>query len=224
MKNLLKRTLLVVLASALILPIQSFAASDQDDCRLFSKEVITDKDRIQEISIQDKIETPKGYRIESIVIDSYRFLDKDCDLSMQQKIAIEKPCPERSFFNGLKIMNINKSSLDYYFPKSPLSSDWIDGPSKFTQSFEESVTASFNSDVSVSASVVEAGLGFSVTKSTKYTKSYQVSVPKGKKMNLKVFGNYERYTFDVYKKNEKIGSGKAYKPIGLTFKQYIYTK
>lgn len=46
----------------------------------------------------------------------------------------------------------------------------------------------------------------------------------GKKVNIKVYGVYERHTFDVYKNGKYEGNGKVFKPIGLKFEQIIYLK
>lgn len=213
----MKKLFCFALSLILVIPMSLSAfATEFDGDKVISDCVVTDSDEIQRIQLDDPVEIPEGYHIEEI-----RYVTVAFDSA---EAATLPPYLQPQLFDKWEVKNVSKDSNEYYFPNNPLTSDWIDGPSSYTETFKYTVTGTYTSDVSVKAEVVEAGVGFSVSEGTEFEKSYNISVPQGKKMNLKVYGNYFRYSFDVYKNNEYQGSGKAYKPIGLTFKQVLYAQ
>ena len=173
---------------------------------------------IEKIVEDHNLEIPKGYHIEKIKYTNFYFLEYNNTRCKNEENI------QPYLFDSWKIKNVKKQDGDYYFPDSPLVSDWAYGPSEFKQIYKESVSASFSSSVGVKASVVEAAVGFDVSGSKEFSREYNVKVPSGKKVNIKVYGMYEKYTFDVYKNDKYDGNGKAFKPIGLKFEQIVYSK
>lgn len=214
--------MLLVMASVFSQGIAVSAADDDENdtsLSVISEQVITDQDELQRIQAEDPEYIPEGYHIDEIryitfVLDDLG--DKD-NVDFSDEIQLQ-------LFDTWTVKNVIKASSEYYFPDSPISSDWVDGPSSYTHTYKEKVSAKYSTNVSVKADIVTAGVGFDVTKESEFEKSYQASVPSGKKMNLKVYGNYEKYTFNIYKNGNRQGAGTAYKPIGLTFKQTLYSK
>ena len=106
-----------------------------------------------------------------------------------------------------------------------IRSSYYPGPSKPTMTISEKVSATFSSDVSVSASVITAGVGFSVTKEFAVSDSYSISVPAGENYNIKARPIYLIKNFEVWNDptigwDTKKGSGYAKKPIGVCFAVY----
>lgn len=97
----------------------------------------------------------------------------------------------------------------------------VPGPSDYTMTVSEKVTASFSANVGVSAEVVSAGVGFTVTDEFAVSDSYKVSVPSGATWTVVAYPNLDVYRFDVYEPlllgHQKTGSGTALKPVGVCF-------
>lgn len=204
----------LILAIVLIFGCSTSVYAAEGDCnaKIVTERVITDTDEIQRIQRMESVEVPDGYYIEEI-----KYTTVVLDGAMMD-------APQPQLFDTWTVGNVTTKGYEYYFPDSPLSSDWIDGAASYTESFTFTVTGQRNANAKVKDSTIEAAVGFSLTTGVEYTKSYQIDVPAGKKMNLKVYGNYIGYDFDIYKNGEYQGAGKAYKPIGLTFKQVLYAK
>lgn len=208
-----KTWLLLSLVVLLIMPIQTIFAKEKTNER-----VITDPIEIKKIAEDRNLEIPEGYHIEEIKYTDVYFPDYNYTRYKNEENI------QPYWFDSWKLKNVKKQSGDVYFPDSPLVSDWAYGPANFKHVYEESVTASFSSSTGVKASVVEAAVGFEVSGSKEFSREYTVEIPRGKKVNIKVYGMYEKYTFDVYKNDKYEGNGKAFKPIGLKFEQFIYSK
>lgn len=185
------------------------------------EKVIVDPSEIQQIAENENLEIPEGYHIEEIkYINAY---SPTIDDKIEQKIEDDAQ-PQPAWFDSWEVKNVKKEDGDYYFPKSPLVSDWVYGPADYNQTYSQSGSASFSCNVGVKAEVVEAGVGFDVTASEEFSREYQISVSKNQKVNIKVYGMYSKYTLSVYKNGKYQGSGAAYKPIGLKFEQIAYRR
>lgn len=96
-----------------------------------------------------------------------------------------------------------------------------EGEMVVTESFE----ASFSTNVDVSAEIISAGVGFSVTRSYSVSDKQKIIVPSGRVGLIKAYEYYRLVRFDVMEKgffgDKKIGDGYALKPIGICFKTYI---
>lgn len=90
----------------------------------------------------------------------------------------------------------------------------------------QGLSATFSSSVSVNASVVTAGVGFDVAETFNVSDSQNISVPKGKRGEIIAHPIYLVKEFEVWSKgwfsDSLLGSGTAYKPIGVCFATYIF--
>ncbi len=108
---------------------------------------------------------------------------------------------------------------------SKLRDSYYPGPCSATMTVTSSVAATWSANVGVTASVVSAGVGFSVTSSFEVSDSYGISVPAGKTYEIIAHPVYTNKGFKVmwhpYIGYESVaGSGNAAKPIGVCFAQY----
>ncbi|PTQ57883.1 MAG: hypothetical protein BSOLF_0394 [Candidatus Carbobacillus altaicus] len=99
------------------------------------------------------------------------------------------------------------------------------GPATATMTVTESVSAKWSANVGISASVVNAGVGFDVTESYTVSDSYNINVPPGYVAEIIAHPIYNVVTFDVWYdpmigNPYKTGSGDAMKPIGVCLVQY----
>lgn len=161
--------------------------------------------------------TEDGYELVSI---SLSFCENSCESS-----SFENPLIPATI--GDYVGNINKKSMDVYFPDLPIASNWFDGPlSSLTKTYTRTVEVKYDCTVSIGDDVFKAGLGFgksdSCTESTTWTRP---AITASQKINIKEYGVYEHYTYTVYNLfgNEK-GTGNAYNPIGLYVAQATYSK
>lgn len=128
---------------------------------------------------------------------------------------------------GDYVDGVTKAGSNIYFPDLPITSDWYDGPlTKLSLTFSETVSAKYSCSASVSADVISAGVAFDVTESvTKSTTWERPAVSSTQKINIRVYGIYDKYTFTA--KNiwgDVKGTGIAYKPMGLYVAQTTYVK
>jgi hypothetical protein len=96
------------------------------------------------------------------------------------------------------------------------------GPMTLTLSGTYSVANSFSANVGVTADVVSAGVGFSVTWTASQTYSASTSVPTGACRIIKAYNTFNNYSFDVWQDQfigdpYKIGSGVAHRFIGVWY-------
>ena len=208
-------------AMILCLPTDIFA-SETYDLKLQWEETITDPILLDKMISEEDIDVPEGYELESVVVSSYTADDNEDDLDNINEDFTKDNSATPLLFDTWKVKNSKKVASNFSFQNSPIISDWIDGPAKYSQQFVEKVAASFSSELSVSADIIKAGVGFSVSDSRTFTRNYSTKIPKNKKINIKVFGNYDKYKFSIYKNDNYVGQGYAYKPVGLKIERSIF--
>lgn len=161
--------------------------------------------------------TEDGYVLQSISV----FLAVDDN---ETEIPANQPIPMAI---GDYVDGVTKVGSNIYFPDAPITSDWYDGPlTKLTLTFSETVSAKYSCSASVSADVISAGVAFDVTESvTKSTTWERPAVSSTQRINIKVYGIYDKYAFTARNiwGNVK-GDGVAYKPMGLYVAQTTYVK
>lgn len=161
--------------------------------------------------------TVDGYVLESVEVDY---------------VAI--PSPTRPSINaGVGTNSLGdyvgnaRATREVYFPSEVISSDYYDGPtSSVKMTFEEKIKSKWNANTEISVKAVKAGVGFEVEKEFSVKKEWErPAVASNQKLNVKVYGNYQEYSFTVYDRKDRIiGSGYAYKPVGLYIAQATYKK
>lgn len=103
------------------------------------------------------------------------------------------------------------------------------GPISGTYTYTRTDRSAYNATVSVDADIVSAGVGFTIGEEHTKSDSVTINVPAGKRIILKVWTNYQKKTFTVYREYSTSvglwypeGTGSAYKPVGLIFTQAEY--
>ena len=161
--------------------------------------------------------TEDGYVLQSISI----FLVVD---DSETEVVVDQQIPMAI---GDYVDGVTKTASNIYFPDTPITCDWYDGAlTMLSLTFSETVSAKYSCSASVSADVISAGVAFDVTESvTKSTTWERPAVSSTQKINIKVYGVYDKYTFTARNiwGNVK-GQGTAYKPMGLYVAQTTYVK
>jgi hypothetical protein len=84
----------------------------------------------------------------------------------------------------------------------------------------ESVSATYNTEVGISVEIINAKVGFNVTKSYTIMQENQVDT-KGKHTRINAYAEYDGYSFDIRHdgifKDTLEGRGTALKPVGVCF-------
>ncbi len=183
--------------------------------------VITDQDMIQDYIDNGLVDEMKGYEIDEIIVDFIPIAEEiNPNLTSRDSTKGERAIGDYISSSGLQTSNV-------YFPSLALSSDVYQGPTlSATYSFTEGVEAKYDSSLGVGAGDVKAAVGFSVTGSVSKTKSVILQgVNANQKLNVKVYGNYDKYYYNVYNSisGKFKGQGYAYKPMGLYITQTVYS-
>ena len=145
------------------------------------------------------------------------------------KTTIVKLTSEDEFFTAstapmavasITISNVRTTGYRYY--SDDYDSYWYYGPYSLSASYGQTRSAGYSSTYSVSSSMVSSAVGFSVTSSYYKSGSHSAGVPAGQSLNLRVHTNYLVKAFDVYNSGTKVGTGSAWRPDSLIFKEYWY--
>lgn len=96
------------------------------------------------------------------------------------------------------------------------------GPATLSLEVHHGVSATWNANVSISASVVSAGVGFDVTSDFQITALYQVEIPAGETWEIRAYPTYDIASFEVWHNplvgsRYRAGQGEAYIPSGVCF-------
>jgi hypothetical protein len=183
-------------------------------------ETITSKNEINNIIITDDVKVPDGMKL--VEVKTFRYTDPEV---LNSKII--NTANPLSIVTIWHIYNINYIG-DFYYGDSPDYSDWYDGPATITETYTTSRTASFTASTGVTAGAVSANIGFTIGQSYQVSKQFSTTIAKNEQLNVKVFTNYYVKQFDVEKSVDLgpfvyLGKDKAWKPIGLIFKQYRFS-
>lgn len=182
----------------------------------FLPEGIYEGDALQSVAetLGYEMFTEDGYALESISI-SLSISDTYIQEDTTSSLAL-----------GDYVDTVAKWQSNIYFEDSPLTNDWYDGPlNKISQTFSVLVPASYNCS-DASAELISKGVGFDVEGSIlKSSTVERTAISSNQRLNIKVYGLYDRYTFLVYNiwGNAK-GSGWADNSVGIYVMQAIYSK
>lgn len=178
--------------------------------------VENDPDKLAQIAEEEGLVAPEGQELISVKT-TYVSLPDDASLSDAFVKQSDAPMATRA---SISISNVRSAGYKYY--SSDYDSFWYYGPYSLSASFGQTRSAGYSSSYSVSSSLVSSAVGFSVTSSYYKSGSHSASVPSGQSLNLRVHMNYQVKAFDVYSSGTKVGSGSAWKPYSLIFKEYWY--
>lgn len=173
--------------------------------------VETDPDKLARIAEKEGLVAPEGQELVSV---------KTTYVTLPDNGFAKQSAAPMAAAASVSITNVKSAGSKYY--SNDYDSFWYYGPYNLSASFGQTRNAGYSSTYSVSSSAVSSAVGFSVTSSYYQSGSKSATVPSGQSLNLRVHMNYQVKTFDVYSGGAKVGSGSAWKPSGLLFKEYWY--
>ncbi len=214
-----KRIAAIVLSALLIMAFGStaYAADKPEETETQApvsevKETIEkDPDVLKQIAAAEGLEAPDGQELIAV------------------KTTVIKLASEDEFFTAsaapmsvasITISNVRTTGYRYY--SDDYDSYWYYGPYSLSASYGQTRSAGYSSTYSVTSSMVSSAVGFSVTSSYYKSGSHSAEVPAGQSLNLRVHTNYLVKAFDVYNSGTKVGTGSAWRPDSLIFKEYWY--
>ncbi|MCL4441714.1 MAG: hypothetical protein M1609_14320 [Firmicutes bacterium] len=153
------------------------------------------------------------------------------DLSVvQAPNSVTKPAPSKSSVISPQALTgyyylYNVRDTGNTCGLSKIGDSYYPGPCTATMTVSSDVSATWSANVGVSAEVVSAGVGFTVTNRYGVSDSYGVSVPSGQTYEIIAHPVYDNKSYDVMWHpyigwESYAGSGNAAKPIGVCFVQY----
>lgn len=181
----------------------------------------TDTDRLEQIAKEDGIEAPEGYSLVSVTT---KFVPLEAEKE-QALVEDEGIAPKSTYITY--ITNVKSAGNKYY--SSDYDSYTYGGPGSVSTTYSQTRSSNYTATTSVSSSLVSSAVGFSVNSSWTYSQGYSTTIPAGQILVVRVHMNYSVKTFDVYRRlsseptGSKIGSGSAWRPIGLLIKEYRYS-
>lgn len=182
----------------------------------------TDPDRLEQIAKEDGIEVPEGYSLVSVTT-KFVPLEAEKEQVLKEDAGVVSPMSTYITY----ITNVQSAGNKYY--SSDYDSYNYTGPSSVSTTYSQTRSSNYTATTSVSSSLVSSAVGFSVNSSWTYSQGYATTVPAGQLLVVRVHMNYSVKTFDVYRRlstqttGTKIGSGSAWRPIGLLIKEYRYS-
>jgi len=192
-----------------------------------STEVITDTELIRQMALEDGIDPDS---VEEIIIEKYDFDTPELPgLYTQKENSFNGPDADKM---GTFYTRVNNWQCvgDYYYP-SEEQSDHIDGPADVTTTYSVTANVKLNGGFSLESKYVKAQLGVELGAEKSYSKSITVNVPSNKKVNIKYYPNYKRWTCDVYYEFSDCmglwypqGQGIVMNPCGIIVRQYVSNK
>lgn len=216
----MKKKIAIVLSVLLVLAFGSIAyAADKTDAAVSKapaapgsevKEFIeNDPEILAKLSEEEGLTAPEGQKLVSVKTTVVTLASAE----EPQKVA---PMATKAITVG------GVATVGYRYYSDDYDSYWYYGPYNLSATFGQTRNAGYSSSVSVSSSLVSAAVGFSVTSSYYKTGSHSASVPSGQSLNLRVHTNYLVKSFKVYNSGAQIGSGTAWRPYSLIFREYWY--
>ena len=178
--------------------------------------VETDPGKLARIAKKEGLVAPEGQELVSVKTTYVTLPD---NVLLSDGFAKQSAAPMAAAAS-VSITNVRSAGTKYY--SNDYDSFWYYGPYNLSASFGQTRNAGYSSTYSVSSSAVSSAVGFSVTSSYYQSGSKSATVPSGQSLNLRVHMNYQVKTFDVYSGGAKVGTGSAWKPSGLLFKEYWY--
>jgi hypothetical protein len=177
--------------------------------------VVDDPDKLAQIAKEEGLVAPEGQELVAVKTTYVKLPEDD----VTDSFAMQSAAPMVTAAS-VSITNVRTTGYRYY--SDDYDSFWYYGPYSLSSSYGQTRNAGYSSTYSVSSSAVSSAVGFSVTSSYYKSGSHSASVPSGQSLNLRVHMNYQVKGFDVYSSGTKVGSGSAWKPYSLIFKEYWY--
>ncbi len=214
-----KRIVAIVLSALLVMAFGSTAyAADVPEKPVSQAPVSEVKETIEkdpvilrQIAKAEGLAVPEGQELVAVKTTVVKFAS--IDESVQTSAA---PMAAASIY----ISNVRTTGYRYY--SDDYDSYWYYGPCSFSSTFGQTRSAGYSTTYSVGSSMVSSAVGFSVTSSYYRSGSHSADVPDAQSLNLRVHTNYLVKAFDIYNSGIKVGTGSAWRPDSLIFREYWY--
>jgi len=110
-----------------------------------------------------------------------------------------------------------------YDPRIAVFVNQYCGAINVSKTISSSVAATFSATTSIGTGELSAGIGFSLTSTYTVSDTISKNIPAGECWKVTAYPTFQKYSFEVWDHNYlspdiKVGTGFAYKPIGL----YVY--
>lgn len=184
--------------------------NEAPDCEVIET-VEKDPQALKQIALDEGLTAPEGQKLVAVKTTIVKLASRD---EFIPAIALPKAAA------SISITNVRTTGYRYY--SDDYDSYWYYGPYGLSASYGQTRSAGYSSTVSVSSSLVSSAVGFSVTSSYYKSGSHSANVPEGQSLNLRVHTNYLVKAFDIYNSGTKVGTGSAWRPDSLIFKEYWY--
>lgn len=187
---------------------------------------ITDKVQIEEIAKKQNLTDPES--ITKITYEYYEYPDikedplQKISINTNSSNKIDTSINTASTYGYHMVYNVKDLGTGFSYWDSYDSSIY-GGPATVTKTYTRISSSTYTADVKVDYELIEAAVGFKFELNKKVQESYTFSVASGKQIELRVFTNYQKKSYDIGYNNGgllyKTGSGTAQKPVGLIFQQ-----
>jgi len=124
---------------------------------------------------------------------------------------------------GLFLKNVSYLGNTYYFTNQRLGASEGAGPITLSVTVSKSVSATFSANVGVSAEVVSAGVGYSVTATYGVSSTGTWAVPSGTYGRLEAYALHDKHSWEVWEDDcgtptdTYKGNGNSWKPNGSVY-------
>jgi len=124
---------------------------------------------------------------------------------------------------GLFLKNVSYLGNNYYFTNQRIGASEGYGPINLKVEVSRSVSATFSANYGVSAEVVSAGVGYSVTASYSVSSSGSWDVPAGTYGRLEAYALHDKHSWEIWEDDcgtptdTYKGSGNSWKPNGSVY-------
>jgi hypothetical protein len=178
---------------------------------------ITDKGEIAEIAKEQNLNDP-----ESITKITYEFRDFSNHESQQIENMANADSSVSSVTSTQVVYNVKDLGTGFSY-WDQYDSSIYDGPAEVTKTYTRTASSSFSTNIKIDYKIIEAAVGFTFTSGQQVSEAYKLTVPANKKIELRVFTNYQQKSYDIGDNYGGLvyysGSGTAQKPVGLIFQQ-----
>ncbi|MCX7570291.1 hypothetical protein OS242_09980 [Tumebacillus sp. DT12] len=124
---------------------------------------------------------------------------------------------------GLFLKNVSYLGNNYYFTNQRIGASEGAGPITLSVTVSKSVSATFSANVGVSAEVVSAGVGYSVTGTYGVSSTGTWAVPSGTYGRLEAYALHDKHSWEVWEDDcgtptdTYKGNGNSWKPNGSVY-------
>lgn len=173
---------------------------------------ITDPQKLQQIIVEDNLDVPKGYTLSEVTISVLNDTSNTSNTNRNNSIQGDNPN-----FTIVPIKDVH----DVYFTNE-YDSDWFEGPCSVSEEYSRKSYITKSVTISVADERISSEYGITVGKEVTKSATFQTTVAANEQLNVRIHTNYLQHYFKIMNGTLQVGTGSAYEPVGLIFKQYRY--